>query len=130
MSRLDRQAGKLAFSTAQTLELRARAQRLAGASARSDPPEVLRLVFGLQAQLLSAAYLGVRARSRGLVVDDINQALAQDRSIVRSWLFRGTLHVVAADDLRWLVRLLGPVFARGSISRQEKLGQATSKPVE
>ncbi|HSO93339.1 MAG TPA: winged helix DNA-binding domain-containing protein [Candidatus Dormibacteraeota bacterium] len=83
---------------------------------------MLRLVFGLQAQLLSAAGLGLRARSRGLVVDDISRALAQDRSIVRSWLFRGTLHVVAAEDLRWLVRLLGPVFARGSVSRQEQLG--------
>jgi winged helix DNA-binding protein len=122
VSRLDLQAGKLAFSNAQTLELRARAQRLAGAPARSDPPELLRLVCGLQAQLLSAAYLGVRARSHGLVVDDINRALDRDRSIVRSWLFRGTLHLVAADDLRWLVRLLGPVFARASIARQEQLG--------
>ncbi|HEY0492355.1 MAG TPA: winged helix DNA-binding domain-containing protein [Candidatus Dormibacteraeota bacterium] len=122
MSRLDRQAGKLAFSEAETLELRARAQRLAGATPHSDAPEVLRRVFGLQAQLLSAAYLGVRVRSRGLLVDDISRALARDRSIVRSWLFRGTLHLVAADDLRWLVRLLGPVFARGSGSRQAQLG--------
>lgn len=83
---------------------------------------MLREVFGLQAQLLAAAFLGIRARRPGAVAEEVQKALNQDRSIVRSWLFRGTIHLVAADDLRWLLSLLGPTFARGSSSRQAQLG--------
>jgi hypothetical protein len=83
---------------------------------------VLGDVCGLQAQVLSAAWLGVRARSRGLVVPQLDRALNQQRSIVRSWLMRGTLHVVAAEDLRWLLQLLGPVFARAGTTRHAQLG--------
>jgi hypothetical protein len=35
---------------------------------------------------------------------------------------RGTLHLVAADDLRWLLSLLGPVFVRKSQRRYAQLG--------
>lgn len=35
---------------------------------------------------------------------------------------RGTLHLVAADDVRWLVELFGPVFAAGSKARHAQLG--------
>lgn len=83
---------------------------------------MLRDVFGLQAQLLSAAWLGIRGRGQGLKVEDLDRAVAEERSIVRSWLFRGTLHLVAADDLRWLLRLLGPLYAGGTTSREAELG--------
>ena len=35
---------------------------------------------------------------------------------------RGTLHLAAADDIRWLVQLLGPVFARAGARRHTQLG--------
>lgn len=35
---------------------------------------------------------------------------------------RGTLHLVAAEDLRWLVNLFGPVFATGNQARHAELG--------
>ena len=35
---------------------------------------------------------------------------------------RGTLHVVAAEDLRWLLHLLGPVFVRAGATRHAQLG--------
>lgn len=79
-------------------------------------------VCGLQAQVRSAAWLGVRARSRGIQTDDLDRALNEQRSIVRSWLMRGTLHVVAAEDLRWLLQLLGPVFAGTGTTRHAQLG--------
>ena len=77
---------------------------------------------GLQAQVLSAAWLGVRARSRGIQMTDLDRALNQQRSIARTWLMRGTLHVVAAEDLRWLLQLLGPVFVRAGATRHAQLG--------
>jgi len=77
--------------------------------------------LGLQAQVLTAAALGMRVRSTGLHASDVNRALNDDRSIVRGWLMRGTLHVVAAEDFRWLVQLLGPVFVRASATRHTQL---------
>lgn len=79
-------------------------------------------MLGLQAQVLGAAALGIRVRSAGLRAGDVSRALNDERSIVRSWLMRGTLHVVAAEDLRWLVQLLGPVFARAGATRHAQLG--------
>ena len=64
----------------------------------------------------------MRVRSTGLRASDVNRGLVDDRSIVRTWLMRGTLHLVAADDVRWLVQLLGPVFARAGATRHAQLG--------
>lgn len=76
----------------------------------------------MQAQVLSATALGMRARSAGLSAASVNRALKDERSIVRTWLMRGTLHVVAAEDVRWLVDLLGPVFSRTATRRHAQLG--------
>ncbi|HET9847670.1 MAG TPA: winged helix DNA-binding domain-containing protein [Candidatus Dormibacteraeota bacterium] len=103
------------------LELRARAQRLMPAT-RASPATILRDTCGLQAQLLTAAALGMRARSPGLRLYEVDRALSEERSIVRSWLMRGTLHLVAAEDLRWLLAVLGPVFAGGNQRRHAQLG--------
>jgi len=104
------------------LWLRARAQRLTNESATATRPHaILHDVCGLQAQVWSAATLGMRARSAGLDAGAVNRALDHDRSIVRTWLMRGTLHVVAAEDVRWLLHLLGPVFARAAARRHAQL---------
>ncbi len=103
--------------------MRVAAQRLTPDTAKGRRPStILRQVVGLQAQVLSAAALGMRARSTGLHASDVRRALDVERSIVRSWLMRGALHVVAAEDLRWLVQLLGPVFARAGATRHAQLG--------
>lgn len=49
----------------------------------------------------------VGLRAAGLRHTDVNAALL-DRRLVRTWLLRGTLHLVAADDLGWLLRLVAP----------------------
>ena len=81
----------------------------------------MRAVVGLQAQDLGAAFLGVRARLPGSCdAADVSRALWEERSIARVWCMRGTLHLVAAADARWLVALLGPVgLARGRARRTE-----------
>jgi hypothetical protein len=76
----------------------------------------------VQAQDNLAARLGVRARSTGLTDADVVRAIEVDRTIVRTWLMRGTIHLVEARDLRWLVRLLGPVVARKFRTRWRQLG--------
>ncbi len=103
--------------------MRARAQRLTHhAAARKPPSTILHEVCGLQAQLWSAATLGIRARSAGLDAGKVGGALNDERSIVRTWLMRGTLHVVASADVRWLLHVLGPVFARAGSARHAHLG--------
>jgi hypothetical protein len=57
---------------------------------------------GVQAQILSAAGLALRARTEGLTAARVDRARLSDRSIVLLWAMRGTLHLVAAEDVGWL----------------------------
>lgn len=50
------------------------------------------------------------------------RALNDERSIVRTWLMRGTLHLVASPDLYWMLALFGPVFSAANRTRHAQLG--------
>jgi hypothetical protein len=100
--------------------VRLRAQLLAGGPAGSVGAAVLRLC-GVQAQSAPAARLTVRARTRGLTAADVDRAGDAERTVVRTWAMRGTLHMVPAADARWLVELLGPVFLRAGRRRRRQL---------
>ncbi|MEA2574364.1 MAG: hypothetical protein QOH93_1662 [Chloroflexia bacterium] len=54
---------------------------------------------GVQAQVMSAAELAVGVRVDGLTAQDVQSALWQDRTLVKTWAMRGTLHLLAATDL-------------------------------
>ncbi|WP_224269168.1 winged helix DNA-binding domain-containing protein [Haloprofundus salinisoli] len=91
---------------------RLRSQRLTPRTDdESSPSELLSSVCGVQAQEKRAAALGVRARSRTLTEADLERALYEDRSVVRTWCMRGTLHLVATADLPLLLSLFGETFA-------------------
>jgi hypothetical protein len=77
---------------------------------------------GVQAQDLAASRLAVRARSEPLTAADVVQACDRDRTLVRTWLMRGTLHMVAAQDLRWMLALLGPRLVARQRRRRYELG--------
>ena len=105
-------------------ELRLRrllAQRLAGPAATSVH-QVVRGVGALQAQSTRAARLAVRARSAGLTAAAVDRACDAERSVVRTWAMRGTLHMLPTEDVGWLVALLGPVFAAAGRRRRLQLG--------
>jgi hypothetical protein len=82
----------------------------------------VKAVVGVQAQDQPAAALAVRARSAGLTSRDVDAARSQERSIVRTWAMRGTLHWLAAEDVRWLIDLFGQEFIRKNRRRREDLG--------
>src|SRR5215212_6532900 len=86
--------------------LRTRSQCLAS-RAGSALESVTRLV-GVQAQDARAAVLNIRARSASIDARAIDTLIGTSRSIVRTWAMRGTLHMLAADDVHWLVKLFGP----------------------
>ena len=77
------------------------AQRCAAQMLRGDQAgsveEVTRRLLAIQAQDPRGARLAIRARSAGLSASDVDSALAR-RSVVVTWLNRGTLHLVRAKD--------------------------------
>jgi winged helix DNA-binding protein len=69
---------------------------------RTTPDRLVSVVgemVGLHAQVASAAELQAAARIDALRPDDVRDALASRRSIVKAWSFRGTLHLLTPDDL-------------------------------
>ena len=111
------------LSAAQARIARVRSQRLAGPPG-ADAHDVVHGLLVVSAQDTRASRLAVRPRCRGTGIDAVAvvRACNQERSLVRTWLLRGTLHMAAAEDVRWLVALLGPVFAAGGGPRRLRLG--------
>jgi hypothetical protein len=81
-------------------------QRLDRRVAKSRLLDVARNVCGIHAQVQSSAELQVWARVKGVLPNDIRDALWETRSLVRTWCLRGTLHLLAADDLPTYVAAL------------------------
>ena len=79
-------------------------------------------LLAIQAQDPRGARLAVRARTSGLVAADVDEALTADRSVVVSWLNRGTLHLVLAEDYWWLHQLTTPQLATGNARRLAQEG--------
>ncbi|MBG0831902.1 winged helix DNA-binding domain-containing protein [Planomonospora sp. ID67723] len=87
-----------------------------------SPLAAVEHLAGLQAQSANAPYLGLAARLARFTVADLT-ALLYGRQAVRASVLRGTLHLVAAADYRWLRPLMQPVLARG---RQASFGRVTA----
>jgi hypothetical protein len=85
--------------------LRLAAQRLVG-SRPSAPTEAVRLLGAIQAQDYPGALTSVALRTASRLRTDVEAALDAGE-VVRSWPMRGTLHLVAADDLRWFLDTVG-----------------------
>ena len=54
---------------------------------------------GLHAQVMSSAELTVWARVENLDRRAVQRALWDDRTLVKTWAMRGTLHLLPADEL-------------------------------
>lgn len=104
------------------MHLRAQSLEPRRADATAGVAHVVRSLCGVQAQEPAAADLAVRARCAGLVAADLERARIHDRSVVRTWAMRGTLHLVATEDLARLLSLLGPIFIAASARRRAALG--------
>jgi hypothetical protein len=63
---------------------------------------------GLHAQVASSPELMLWARVKGLVPDAVKQALEKERTLVKTWTIRDTLHLVPAEDLPLYVGVLRP----------------------
>jgi hypothetical protein len=86
-------------------------RQLLGKDRGRSPADVASTLVGVQAQVTSSAALAIALRSRqprgsAPAVAATSTALA-DRSVVRSWAMRGTLHLFAADDVPTIAAALG-----------------------
>ena len=99
-----RQAGR-----SQALSLtwdQVRARRLARSfltERSTDLVDVARQVGGIHAQVQMSAELQLAARVDGITRQDVRDALWRDRTLVKAWTLRGTLHLHPADEVAfWL----------------------------
>ena len=63
------------------------------------PDHVAAVMCGAHAQVMSAAELSIGRRIAGATRDDIRRALWEDRTLIKTFGPRGTVHLVAAVDL-------------------------------
>ncbi|MEU7002754.1 winged helix DNA-binding domain-containing protein [Nonomuraea sp. NPDC046570] len=68
-------------------------------------------LVGLNAQDPDPPYIGLWSRITGFETDDLTRLL-YERTVVRGSLYRGTQHMVTADDYLWLRPLLHPMLVR------------------
>lgn len=86
------------------------------------PADVVRWLGAIQSQDLPASLWAVGLRMREAVTEaDVERAIA-DRTVVRSWPMRGTIHLMPAEDARWMVRLLAPRLDRKMASNYRRAG--------
>jgi Winged helix DNA-binding domain len=88
--------------------------RLAERAPRVALEAVASEICGVQAQVMSSAELALWTRVEDASPEDVQAALWQRRSLVKTWAMRGTLHLVAASD--W------PVFAGAARTRDHFRG--------
>jgi hypothetical protein len=98
--------------------------RLAGQQiapvARKGPGEVVAWLGAMQAQDYPGALWAIGLRLPTATETDVAQAIA-DRTIVRTWPMRGTLHFVAAADVHWMLKFLTPRIIAGATRRRQQL---------
>ena len=104
--------------------LRRRAQRLAG-RAVTTPADAVRSLLAMQGQDHAGVLWSAGLRSAATEAD-VTAALERGE-LVRSWPLRGTLHLVAPEDLRWLLDLTGErtTARHAGMYRARGLGQET-----
>ncbi len=97
------------------------AQLLAGEPVR-DSCAVAERLLAIQAQDARGARLAIRARSTVPRAADVDRALTEDRSLLITWVNRGTLHLVRREDYPLLQLLTTPPQATGNMRRLAQEG--------
>jgi Winged helix DNA-binding domain len=115
------QAREAADSGAAALTARRCASQLLCGDPAVSAEQVTGRLLAVQAQDPRGARLAIRARSAGLTAADVDAALGS-RALLVSWLNRGTLHLVRAQDYWWLHPLTTPQLRTGNSRRLAQEG--------
>lgn len=84
------------------------------------PSQAVAWFGAMQAQDYASTKWAIGLRCHGTTDAIIEQAIV-NKTIVRTWLMRGTLQVVAASDVRWMLTLLAPRIIANSARRHQQL---------
>jgi hypothetical protein len=103
------------------LSARLSAQLLGGPPA-GDVVEATRHLLAVQGQDPRGARLALRARTAGTHASDVDRALSDERSLLITWVNRGTLHLIASEDEPLLHALTTPQLRAGSERRLAQEG--------
>jgi hypothetical protein len=95
-------------------------QQIAG-SRCTTPAEAVSSLGAVQAQDYQGALWAIGLRVPGSTRADIERAIA-DRTLIRTWAMRGTLHFVAAPDIRWMLTAVASRIIAGNRRRYHELG--------
>ena len=95
--------------------------------APADVVTISRDMCGVQAQMMSAAYLQVWTRNHAITRAQVETALWKSRTLVKTSLMRQTLHLIPTDEFAVYIAALQPsrvaqalrVMARCGIEREE-----------
>jgi hypothetical protein len=88
-----------------------------------SPVDLVRAMGAVQAQDYPGGLWAIGLRLDCVVEADVERAIG-DATLVRTWPMRRTLHLVAGEDVRWMLRLLNPRQLALSAGRHRQLGLA------
>src|SRR5580700_3286758 len=96
-------------------------------SQKQDVVTICGDMCGVQAQVMSAAYLQLWTRNHGITRGEVESALWKTRTLVKTSLMRQTLHLIPTDEFLLYISALRPsrftqamrVMDRCGISREE-----------
>lgn len=112
------------MTTSEIRALRLHNQKIIHSNLKK-PHDVVAWLGAVQAQDLQASLYAIGLRIPGATETLVEKAI-EDRSIVRGWLMRATIHHMPAEDALWMTRLLSPRQNKkaGSIYRKLDLADA------
>ena len=110
---------RLVMTARDIVRYRLANQRI-GSAQGTQPVEVVTALGAMQAQDYLGALWAVGLRLANGTEAVVERAIAE-REIIRTWPMRGTLHFVAAKDVRWMLELLTPRIIAGSVRRCREL---------
>ena len=107
------------MSDVDIARLRLRNQQIAQHNFRT-PAELVSHLGAVQAQDFAGGKWAIGLRLRNVAEAGIEEAIAE-RTIVRTWPMRGTLHFVPAADVRWMLELTASRVVTGNAGRYRQL---------
>ncbi len=109
------------LTDAQVAAFRLRSHHLTDRLVPEDLVQVVRDTCGIQAQVMNAARLQLRARTTGLGPEMVDEALDGGR-LAKIWTMRHTVHILPTEDLPVYVSALGESLMRITQSWYEEAG--------
>ncbi len=101
--------GVAALTWPRVLAFRVKRQGLAERAPRGAMLKMVAALCGVHAQVMSSAELTLWARVEGLAPGEVGRALWEERTLVKTWTMRGTLHLLPAAELPLWVAARGVV---------------------